>query len=353
MKSKSVIERTYSRLLDRNYQEEIFGSLKGFEKKGEGYIACCPFHDDVLPTLIINSDSPGYFCFACGARGDWIDFLMKHKAMKFSDALKSLNRAASLRLIPSENEWKREFTRSCMLESAISTFSAMLFSEMGKGELTYLNSRGYMGEEIEHMGLGLFPGYKETLDFLDKEYSLAEISDVFSCAGNENRMIAIPYRDLCGRIMGIYGMSHDGEQNTYVPLTGMEYLKDTPLLMYKSRKQEKLVAVEGFFDAMLSDCIGVTGVIGVGNDGITPSVLMTAAGFGVRTVILALSGGDKTKRAIDLIRKKGLEVRVVILPGKYDDVDAYIRDTCINKLGKLVDRAVSPEEWLRIHTGTE
>ncbi len=353
MKNKSVIERIYSRLLDKNYQEEIFGSLKGFGGKGEGYIACCPFHEDVLPTLIINSDSPRYFCFACGAHGDWIDFLMKHKDMKFSDALKSLNKAASLRVVPSENEWKREFTRSCMLESAMSIFSAMLFSDKGKAELMYLNSRGYMGEEIEHIGLGLFPGYRETLDILDKEYSRAGISDVFSSGVNDSRMIAIPYRDLCGRLMGIYGMSHYGEQNTYVPLTGMEYLKDTPLLMYKSRKQEKLVAVEGFFDAMLSESIGIKGVIGVGKNGLTTAMLKTAAGFSAKTIILALSGSDKMKKAIDLIIKKGLEARIVILPEKYDDVDAYIRDTCINKFGKLVDKALPPEEWLKIHIGTE
>lgn len=346
MKSRSIIERLYIRLLDKNYQEEIFGGLNGFEKKGEGYIACCPFHEDVLPTLIVNYDSPRYFCFACGAQGDWIDFLMKYKAMSFSDAIKFLNKAASLRTVPLEKEWKSEFIRSCMLESVMSIFSAMLFSDKGKTELIYLNSRGYMGEEIEHMGLGLFPGYEETLDILKKDYSKSDISDVFSLSVNDGRMIAIPYRDLCGRLMGIYGMTPYDANNAYVPLTGMEYLKGTPLLMYKSRKQELLVAVEGFFDVMLSDCIGIKGVIGVGKDGITPTMLKTATRFGAKIIILALSGEEKTKKAIDLIRKKGLEARIVTLPEKYDDVDAYIRDTCINKFGKLVDKAVPPEEWI-------
>ncbi len=353
MNDISIIEKIYSRLLDKNYQEVIFGGLKGFKKKGEGYIACCPFHEDVLPTLIINSDSPRYFCFACGAHGDWIDFLMKHKGYGFSDVLKSLNKAASLRVISSENEWKREFTRSRMLESVMTVFSAMLFSEGGRGELAYLNSRGYMGEEIEHMGLGLFPGYRETLDILKKDYSQSEISDVFSLSVNDSRLLAIPYRDLCGRIMGIYGMSHEDGHNAYVPLTGMEYLRGTPLLMYKSRKQEKLVAVEGFFDALLSESIGIKGVIGVGSEGLTAPMLKTAAGFGAETIILALSGKDKTKKAIDLIREKGLEARIVTMPQKYDDVDAYIRDTCINKFGKLVDKAVSAEEWMRINIRTE
>ena len=328
------------RLLDLNYQEKIFGALKGFERKGEGYIAYCPFYDDVLPTFIINSESPRYFCFACGAHGDWINFLMNYKSMSFSVVLKSLAEAVSLKEVVSENQWNSESRRSNMLESAMTVFTAMLFSDKGKAEFLYLNGRGYMGEEIEHMGLGFFPGYKETLEILEKDFSHEDVGDVFLAGVNDHQMLAIPYRDSCGRLMGIYGMMSDNTDNAYIPLTGMEYLKDTPLLMYKSRNQEQLVAVEGFFDALLSDCIGIKGVIGVGKDGITQGMLKTAIGFGVKVIILALSSEEKTRHAIGLIGKTGIEARIVRLPEKYEDVDEYIRDTCINKFGKLIEKAV-------------
>ena len=334
------LERIYIRLLDVNYQEEIFGALKGFERKGEGYIAYCPFHDDSLPTLIINSESPRYFCFACGAHGDWVNFLMNYKHMSFGKTMKSLAEVTYVEKVVSENQWNTESRRSNMLESAMTVFTAMLFSDKGKAEFLYLNGRGYMGEEIEHMGLGLFPGYEETLKILEKDFSHEDVGDVFLAGVNDHQMLAIPYRDSCGRLMGIYGMMSDNTDNAYIPLTGMEYLKDTPLLMYKSRNQEQLVAVEGFFDAMLSDCIGIKGVIGVGKDGITPGMLKTASGFEAKEIILVLSSEEETKNAIDLISKAGLEVRTVRLPEKYDDVDEYIRDTCINKFGKLIEKAV-------------
>ena len=343
-----IIEKLYCKLLDINYQEKIFGALKGFERKGEGYIAYCPFHYDVLPTLIINSESPRYFYFACGANGDWVHYLMNHKSMSFGKAMKALAKAACVQGVVLESQWKSESMRSGMLETAMTVFTAMLFSHKGRAELNYLNSRGYMGEEIEHMGLGLFPGYKETREILEKDFKEENVADVFLAEGSDRQMLAIPYRDSCGRLMGIYGMMPDDTDNAYIPLTGMEYLKDTPLLMYKSRDQEQLVAVEGFFDTMLSDCIGIKGAIGVGKGGITPGMLKTAAGFRAKVIILALSSKEKTKHAISLIGKTGLEARIVRLPEKYDDVDAFIRDTCINKFGKLIDKAVAPEEWLKI-----
>ncbi len=351
MIGQSNIERLYSRLLHINYQEKIFGALKGFERKSEGYIAFCPFHNDAMPTLIVKSESPRYFCFACGAHGDWVDYLMRYKAMSSSEALKSLARVANVRGIVSENQWKIETMRSGLLETAMTVFTTMLFSDEGKAALMYLNNRGYMGEEIEHMGLGLFPGYNETLEVLDKNYPGENAADDVFAADNNRQMLAIPYRDACGRLMGIYGKAFDSEPEGYVPLTSMKYLKDTPLLMYKSTDCEQLVVVEGFFDAMLSDCIGIRGVIGVGKDGLTAGLLKTSAGFGAKKIILALSGREKTKRAIHLIGRTGLETRIVRLPEMYEDVDAYIRDTCINRFGKLVDKALRPEEWFAQQSG--
>jgi DNA primase len=219
MKGSSGIEKLYCRLLHINYQKEIFGALKGFERKAEGYIAYCPFHDDAMPTLIVNSESPGYFCFACGAHGDWVHYLMNYKAMSFSEALKSLAKAAHVRGLVSESQWKIESMRSGMLETSLTVFRAMLFSDKGKAELLYLNNRVYMGEEIEHMGLGLFPGYKETRDILEKGFPGENTADVFLAGDSDRQMLAIPYRDACGRLMGIYGKAFDNTPDDYTPLT--------------------------------------------------------------------------------------------------------------------------------------
>ena len=38
-------------------------------------MACCPFHNDRHPSLKLNEDY--FFCFGCGAKGMWIDFVAR------------------------------------------------------------------------------------------------------------------------------------------------------------------------------------------------------------------------------------------------------------------------------------
>lgn len=52
---------------------ESFISLLGVDWKKEGglYKVCCPFHNDVRPSLIVYPQDRGYYCYACGENGTW------------------------------------------------------------------------------------------------------------------------------------------------------------------------------------------------------------------------------------------------------------------------------------------
>jgi len=54
-------------------------------KKG---FALCPFHEDKNPSLSVTKEF--YHCFSCGAHGSVFDFLIQHKGLSFSSALKEL-----------------------------------------------------------------------------------------------------------------------------------------------------------------------------------------------------------------------------------------------------------------------
>jgi putative DNA primase/helicase len=47
------------------------------KKKGAEHLGVCPFHDDTKASLHVNRTKQVYGCFACGAGGDAIDFLMR------------------------------------------------------------------------------------------------------------------------------------------------------------------------------------------------------------------------------------------------------------------------------------
>lgn len=53
--------------------------------------AVCPFHADHSPSMKIYPRSGGYYCFACGAGGDVIDFVRGFFGLSLADACRKLN----------------------------------------------------------------------------------------------------------------------------------------------------------------------------------------------------------------------------------------------------------------------
>ena len=83
---------------------EDFLTLK---PRGVEYVCLCPFHDDqTLGNFSVNPTKGVYKCFACGAGGDAIKFLMEYKGSKLSygEALHYLAKKYSIP-IP-DDDWK-------------------------------------------------------------------------------------------------------------------------------------------------------------------------------------------------------------------------------------------------------
>lgn len=54
--------------------------------KFEGDMACCPFHNDHSPSMGLKYNR--YYCFACGEKGDVIDFVQRWHRVDIKDAVK-------------------------------------------------------------------------------------------------------------------------------------------------------------------------------------------------------------------------------------------------------------------------
>jgi len=165
------IESLYATLLDRNFQVALFGDLEGFQNASGGYSACCPFHAENIPTMLIHASRPGYFCFVCGARGDWIEYLLRRKAdMIFSEALGRLEAEASVKILTDEATWREELLYSELLEAVQGASIAELWSENGLEARAYLADRGYTQEEIEGMALGVVPSAQSLTENLGQNF---------------------------------------------------------------------------------------------------------------------------------------------------------------------------------------
>lgn len=351
----SNIEQIYATLLDRDFQRKLFGELEGFRQKGNAYISCCPFHQgDSLPTMLIYADKPEYFCFVCSRRGDWLDYLRAHRHMSFEEALSHLAGEAGMEKGPyAEAGWRKELSLTVILETAMSMFITRLWNEQDPAVLHYLYKRGYAMGEVEGMALGSFPGYARTGEYLSSlGFSREDIEAIFPGTGPDDLepLLVIPYRDACGRLMGLVSRTLEHTEQPYSPLTDLSALSDTPFNLYRSRGQIEVIVVEGLFDALLLDQVRLKPVISIGSGGLTRGHIEAAVAFGARHFLLALGNGARRQRvtgsAIGLIREKGLQVSVLPIPARYPDLDQYIRGTCLDHFKKLLQKRMDAEIWL-------
>lgn len=76
-------------LIQENSIVEVVSRYVHLKKEGVEHVGLCPFHQDDKPSIKVNEKKKMYKCFACGAGGDTIDFLMR-MGMSFHDAVNSI-----------------------------------------------------------------------------------------------------------------------------------------------------------------------------------------------------------------------------------------------------------------------
>ncbi len=86
-----VLEDIKSRVSLSDLMDAEIGLTKLKKMSGENrFQACCPFHDDKNPSLLVDDDGGNYHCFGCGEHGDAFDLLVLHRGHKFIEAVEKL-----------------------------------------------------------------------------------------------------------------------------------------------------------------------------------------------------------------------------------------------------------------------
>ena len=68
-------------------------------------MACCPFHNDKHPSMKIDQN---YYCFACGAKGDAINYVAVLFGLSQFEAAKKINEDFSLDIPIGQSETRRK-----------------------------------------------------------------------------------------------------------------------------------------------------------------------------------------------------------------------------------------------------
>lgn len=97
---------TEQKIKDAANVVEVIDDFLTLKPRGVEYVCLCPFHDDkTLGNFSVNPVKGVYKCFACGAGGDAIKFLMEYKGSRLSygDALRYLAKKYSIS-IPDDDQ---------------------------------------------------------------------------------------------------------------------------------------------------------------------------------------------------------------------------------------------------------
>lgn len=59
-------------------------------RRGRNYWSQCPFHDEKIPSFMVDPDKQSFHCFGCGIHGDVITFTMEYLKLSFRGAISHL-----------------------------------------------------------------------------------------------------------------------------------------------------------------------------------------------------------------------------------------------------------------------
>lgn len=340
----------------------VIGEVVALRPKGREHVGLCPFHDDRSPSMAVVTHKAAfggsgfYKCFACGAAGNAIDFVINYHRMEFIDALKYLASRAGIELTPYQPAIDRrkdgEPTRDEILRAnalAERFFRRVLVdADAGAKARAEIARRGFGADIVDGFGLGAAPARMDALvEGVRKAVKQGGDDyppfDAFVQAGvirpgRSNGPIDLlrdrlvfPIRDELGRPIAFGGRKLDPEQEP-------KYLNspESPVF-HKSKalygidrakraivERKSAIITEGYTDVIACHRAGFTNAVATLGTALTREharVLRRMAD----TVILLFDGdeaGQKAAdRALEVFFSEPVDIKICVLPDGLDPDD--------------------------------
>ncbi len=251
----------------------MIGSFVPLKQQGRNFVACCPFHGEKTPSLVVNDSRNLWHCFGCGAGGDIFKFVSEFEKCDFTTAVEKVAALCGSEVVKSrENgELKGVFE---FYEALNEFFKASLRKNEVLQE--YLFKRGLQKEDFESFNIGFCPSNNEVLAWLKKKNftALAEKLGVLKkgfClfAGRitfaflqENKIIG-----FSGRVTPDFKPHGDFVPPKYINSSESAVFKKSEFLYNFTHERKNIATLgecfvcEGFFDAIALSKLGVKGAV--------------------------------------------------------------------------------------------
>ncbi len=339
--------------------EIVVGEYVRLRRSGPSrYMGLCPFHHEKKPSFTVHVVHQFYKCFSCGVSGDVIKFVQEKEGLSFFEALKTLAERYGIPM-PKRSQYSDDESRLRgslmeMHEMAQQAFRANLAGPSGEAARQYLARRGVAPDTVELFGLGysdrggralvrLFDEHSFSAAQMEQSGLVGKRADGSFYDRFRNRLM-FPIHNEAGKIIGFGGRALATEDEP-------KYLNSPETPIYKKsyvlynlhrakeviRKQDRVILVEGYMDAIGVTAAGFGGVVASCGTSLTTQQVQAlkrhsqrlADGHDVHgTVIVNFDpdapGANAAERSINLLLEEGLSVRIMELDGDLDP-DEYCK----------------------------
>lgn len=346
---------------------DVVSDYVALKKTGKNYKGLCPFHQEKTPSFTINPDKQFYYCFGCGAGGNVFNFLMEIEHITFQETLKILAKRAGLEIPHQSSHEKRimvERDRLFEINQVAAKFYHYLLmeKEIAAKAVEYLKKRGFTREDMESFYLGYAPpGWRSLLNFMTgRGYQQEELLKAGLVLTNNNNSyydrfrdrIIFPIFNLRGEVLAFGGrIINSTVSNT------PKYLNSPDTLIYKKgenlygfnwardkiRETDSAIMMEGYTDVLSAHKAGITNAVASLGTALTVEQAKFLKRY-AQTIFIAYdadaAGTSATLRGLDILKKAGLNVRVINLP-ENTDPDDFIREQGKKEFARLQEEACS------------
>lgn len=373
---------TIAEVKDKIDLVEIISDYVVLQKKGHELSGLCPFHEEKSPSFSVNPVKQLYYCFGCGAGGGAVKFLMDINQQSFQEVVLNLAQRYHIPIKSLAPEQQKEIQRQItireqlyeILAVASSFFQHSLQQPQGRRALDYLRQERKLDDaNIQQFKLGYAPDNWDTLyNYLVevKHYSISLVAKAGLIKERKNgggyidyfkHRLMIPIFDKDGRIIAFGARSLDGSEPKYLNSPDTElFSKSHTLFLLDQAKQtiaknDKVVIVEGYFDAIALHSQNIKNVVAVLGTALTSHHVKILSRYTDSKEIIVNFDADKagikaTERAIkeveNLIYTGQIKLKVVNIPnGKDADEFLNASDDSVEKYQKLIDSAPLWLDW--------
>ena len=352
-------------LVARNPIEEVVGQYVNLKRSGSNLFGLCPFHGEKTASFSVSPDKGIYYCFGCHKGGGVINFEMEIEGLSYPDAVRALAKRAGME-VPEDEQYQSRYRQQerlwALSREAARFFVSQLYAPAGAEGLAYARKRGMTKSTLTKFGIGFAPNTWTALTdamkakgYTDEELKESGLVSVSSKNGRiydrfRNRLM-FPIIDVRGNVIGFGGRVMDDSTPKYLnsPET-IIFNKRKNLFALNLAKKSKLgylILVEGYMDAVALHQYGFDCAVASLGTSLTEEHAVLLSRYTQQVVLIYdgdEAGQNATRRAIPMLEKAGLQVKVLKMRDAKDP-DEFLKKYGADRFKLLLEESSNRVEY--------